>query len=124
MFMKLFIFHVLNIFLYNKDLDEYEWQYTIEDPSIVEFYKDISSMYIDGSTGLEFMGLKDGKTSITFNYVNKKDGTIKKTVTLPVVYKDYHLSIDDGLTETVSDERDKSIVSIFRDDEFEEEYEE
>ncbi len=64
----------------------YKWEYKIEDESIVEFVKtkDTTSekdkkiaggpVYIN----YIFKGLKEGKTTITFKYVNITDGSIEK----------------------------------------------
>ena len=63
----------------------YKWEFEIEDESIVELArtKDITSdedKELDGgpvSINYVFRGLKKGKTTITFKYVNVTDGTIK-----------------------------------------------
>lgn len=70
----------------------YEWQYTIKDESIVKLVekKDITS---DEDKNLEggpvsinyiFKGLKKGKTTITFKYVNIVDGSVEKEETFTV----------------------------------------
>lgn len=64
----------------------YKWEYQIEDESIVEFVrtKDITSekdKKLDGGPvyiNYIFKGLKQGKTTITFKYVNITDGSIEK----------------------------------------------
>lgn len=64
----------------------YKWEYKIEDESIVEFVKtkDITSKEDKKLTGgpvyinYIFKGLKKGKTTITFKYVNITDGSIEK----------------------------------------------
>ena len=64
----------------------YKWEYQIEDESIVEFVKtkDITSeddKKLNGGpvyTNYIFKGLKQGKTTITFKYINITDGSIEK----------------------------------------------
>lgn len=64
----------------------YKWEYKIEDESIVEFVKtkDITSEEDKKLTGgpvyinYIFKGLKKGKTTITFKYVNITNGSIEK----------------------------------------------
>lgn len=64
----------------------YKWEYKIEDESIVKFVrtKDITSnedKKLDGGpvyTNYIFKGLKQGKTTITFKYINIVDGSIDK----------------------------------------------
>lgn len=64
----------------------YRWEYKIEDESIVEFVKnkDITSeedKKLDGGPvyiNYIFRGLKEGKTTITFKYVNIVDNSIEK----------------------------------------------
>ena len=64
----------------------YKWEYKIEDESIVEFVKtkDITSEEDKKLTGgpvyinYIFKGLKKGKTTITFKYVNITNGAIEK----------------------------------------------
>lgn len=72
----------------------YRWEYKIEDESIVEFVrnKDITSeedKKLDGGPvyiNYIFRGLKEGKTTITFKYVNIVDNSIerKEKVTVKV----------------------------------------
>lgn len=64
----------------------YKWEYKIEDESVVKFVgtKDITAekdKELDGGpvyTNYIFKGLKKGKTTITFKYVNITDGSIAK----------------------------------------------
>ncbi len=64
----------------------YKWEYKIEDESIVEFVKtkNITSKKDKELTGgpvyinYVFKGLKEGKTTINFKYVNIIDKTIEK----------------------------------------------
>lgn len=64
----------------------YKWEYKIEDESIVKFVgtKDITSeedKKLSGGavyTNYIFKGLKKGKTTITFRYVNIVDNSIDK----------------------------------------------
>lgn len=64
----------------------YKWEFQIEDESIVEFVKtkDITSeedKKLDGGPvyiNYIFKGLKQGKTIITFKYVNITNGSIEK----------------------------------------------
>lgn len=74
----------------------YKWEYKIEDESIVEFVKtkDITSEVtseedkkLNGGpiyTNYIFKGLKQGKTTITFKYINITDGSIDKEETITV----------------------------------------
>ena len=70
----------------------YKWEYKIEDESIVEFVKtkDITSeedKTLNGGpiyTNYIFKGLKQGKTTITFKYINITDGSIDKEETITV----------------------------------------
>lgn len=64
----------------------YKWEYKIEDESIVQLVKtkDITSKkdkeLLGGPiyTNYIFKGLKEGKTTITFKYINITDGSINK----------------------------------------------
>ena len=64
----------------------YKWEYKIEDESIVQFVetKDITSeedKKLDGGPvyiNYIFKGLKEGKTIITFKYINITNGSIEK----------------------------------------------
>lgn len=64
----------------------YKWEYKIEDESIVQLVKtkDITSKkdkeLLGGPiyTNYIFKGLKEGKTTITFKYINITDGSIDK----------------------------------------------
>ena len=64
----------------------YKWEYKIEDETIVEFVetKDVTSeedKKLDGGPvyiNYIFKGLKEGKTVITFKYVNITDNSIEK----------------------------------------------
>ena len=64
----------------------YKWEYKIEDESIVEFVKtkDITSeedKKLDGGPvyiNYIFKGLKEGKTTIIFKYINITDNSIEK----------------------------------------------
>lgn len=70
----------------------YRWEYEIKDKSIVKFvgtkditpdeYKDLEGGPI--YTNYIFKGLKKGKTTITFKYVNIVDGSIDKKETITV----------------------------------------
>ena len=67
----------------------YRWEYEIEDPSIVSFVKSyvIEDNNKDGvvgasvSTNYVFKGLKEGKTTVTFNYIDltKSDTPVVKS---------------------------------------------
>lgn len=64
----------------------YKWEYKIEDESIVEFVKtkDVTSESDKELTGgpvyinYIFKGLKEGKTTIIFKYINIIDNSIEK----------------------------------------------
>lgn len=64
----------------------FNWEYEIENPDIVEFVKsyiieDENKKGLVGApikTNYVFKGVKKGKTTITFKYVNVIDGTIEK----------------------------------------------
>lgn len=64
----------------------YKWEYKIEDESIVEFVKtkDVTSESDKELTGgpvyinYIFKGLKEGKTTIIFKYINITDNSIEK----------------------------------------------
>jgi hypothetical protein len=63
----------------------YEWEYEIADESIVKFVKNKNinkeTELVEGGRvdiNYVFKGLKEGKTTITFKYVNIIDGTIDK----------------------------------------------
>lgn len=64
----------------------YKWEYKIEDESIVQLVKtkDITSKKDKELLGRPiytnyiFKGLKEGKTTITFKYINITDGSINK----------------------------------------------
>ena len=64
----------------------YKWKYKIEDESIVEFVKtkDVTSESDKELTGgpvyinYIFKGLKEGKTTIIFKYINITDNSIEK----------------------------------------------
>ena len=64
----------------------YKWEYKIEDESIVEFVKtkDVTSESDKKLTGgpvyinYIFKGLKEGKTTIIFKYINITDNSIEK----------------------------------------------
>lgn len=82
----------------------YKWEYTIEDESIVTFVKtkDITpekDKNLDGGpvyTNYIFKGLKEGKTTITFKYVNITNGSIEKEEKLTVKvdkYKNISLNV-------------------------------
>ncbi len=76
----------------NKDLDNvvlethandiYEWEYEIENESIVEFYKKQKSGDLKGTTqegiiteSYMFKAKKPGKTNIKFTFINKNNGS-------------------------------------------------
>ena len=80
----------------------YNWEYEIEDKSIVEFVKEyvIEDKNKGGlvgapiSTNYVFKGLKKGKTTIRFRYVSVIDGTIEKEEIIKVlVDKSKNISI-------------------------------
>lgn len=82
----------------------YQWKYTIEDDSIVQFVgtKDITSeedKKLDGGpvfTNYIFKGLKKGSTTISFKYVNINDGSIEKEEKVNVkVDKNKNISLVD-----------------------------
>ena len=64
----------------------YHWEYEIEDKNVAEFVKkyELDDKQIEGGTGdslytnYVFKGLKEGKTIITFKYINDDDGLIDK----------------------------------------------
>ena len=75
----------------------YKWEYKIEDESIVEFVKtkDITSESDKELTGgpvyinYIFKGLKEGKTTIIFKYINITDNSIEKEEKLEVKVDKY-----------------------------------
>lgn len=75
----------------------YKWEYKVEDESIVKFVKtkDITSnedKKLDGGpvyTNYIFKGLKQGKTTITFKYINIVDGSIDKEEKITVKVDKY-----------------------------------
>lgn len=75
----------------------YKWEYKIEDESLVKFVrtKDITSKEdkkLDGGpvyTNYIFKGLKQGKTTITFKYINIVDGSVDKEEKLTVKVDKY-----------------------------------
>ncbi len=81
----------------------FEWQYEIEDPSVVAFVRsyalpnDNNKKAISGGnveTNYVFKGLKKGKTTVTFKYVYLEDGSVdmeEKTTFL--VDSDLNISI-------------------------------
>jgi predicted secreted protein len=81
----------------------YKWEYEIEDESIVGFVKikDITpeeDKELDGGPvyiNYIFKGLKQGKTTITFKYVNIVDGSIEKEEKVTVkVDKNKNISLN------------------------------
>ena len=64
----------------------YKWEYKIEDESIVELVKikgnsSNENMILDGEPieiNYVFKGLKEGKTNITFKYINITNNSIEK----------------------------------------------
>ena len=81
----------------------YKWEYEIEDESIVGFVKtkDITpeeDKQLDGGPvyiNYIFKGLKQGKTAITFKYVNIVDGSIEKEEKVTVkVDKNKNISLN------------------------------
>ena len=66
----------------------FKWEFEIEDPDIIEFSdkKEEENNNKDGMVGAKivtkyiFKGLKEGKTSIIFRYVDVRDGTISEEV--------------------------------------------
>ena len=84
----------------------YEWKYKIADESIVKFVKtkDITSKedkkLVGGPVYINyiFKGIKKGKTTITFKYVNVVDGTIEKEDKIIVkVDKNKNISLVDKI---------------------------
>ena len=83
----------------------YKWEYKIEDESVVEFVKtkDITSekdKQLDGGPvyiNYIFKGLKKGKTTITFKYVNIVDGSVDKEEKITVKVDKYkNISLNAG----------------------------
>ena len=70
----------------------YKWEYEIEDPTIVKFYKkyEIKNENKNGlvggkiSTNYVFKGLRRGKTTITFKYIDIRNNKIEKEEKLKV----------------------------------------
>ena len=70
----------------------YKWEYEIEDPTIVKFYKkyEIENENKNGlvggkiSTNYVFKGLKRGKTTITFKYIDIRTKEVEKEETINV----------------------------------------
>lgn len=70
----------------------YKWEYEIEDPTIVKFYKkyEIENENKNGlvggkiSTNYVFKGLKRGKTTITFKYIDIRTKKVEKEETINV----------------------------------------
>ena len=64
----------------------YKWEYEIEDPTIVKFYKkyELENENKNGlvggkiSTNYVFKGLRRGKTTITFKYIDIRTNKIEK----------------------------------------------
>ena len=83
----------------------YKWEYIIEDESIVEFVKtkDITPKKDKELAGgpvyinYIFKGLKEGKTIITFKYINITDGSVEK---------------EDKVTVKVDKSKNISLISI------------
>lgn len=84
----------------------YEWKYKITDESIVKFVKtkDITSKgdkkLVGGPVYINyiFKGIKKGKTTITFKYVNIVDGTVEKEDKIIVkVVKNKNISLVDKI---------------------------
>ena len=81
----------------------YKWEYKIEDESIVQFVKtkDITSVEdkkLDGGPvyiNYIFKGVKEGKTTITFKYINIIDGSVEKEEKITVkVDKNKNISLN------------------------------
>lgn len=81
----------------------HKWEYKIEDESIVKFVKtkditpDNEKNLVGGVvyTNYVFKGLKQGKTTITFKYVNIVDNTVEKEETVNVmVDKNKNISLN------------------------------
>ena len=81
----------------------HKWEYKIEDESIVKFVKtkditpDNEKNLVGGVvyTNYIFKGLKQGKTTITFKYVNVVDNTVEKEETVNVmVDKNKNISLN------------------------------
>ena len=76
----------------------YEWRYEIKDKNIVKFVKKYTineEKNVDGGRidiNYVFKGLKKGKTTITFKYVNTIDGKVKKEEKV-IVKVDNHKNI-------------------------------
>ena len=70
----------------------YKWEYEIKDPTIVKFYKkyEIENENKNGlvggkiSTNYVFKGLKRGKTTITFKYIDIRTKEVEKEETINV----------------------------------------
>ncbi len=79
-----------------KSETSYKWEYEIEDESIVELArtKDITSEE-DRKSGeiiyvnYIFRGLKQGKTTVTFKYINTENGSIEKERKLTIKVDKY-----------------------------------
>lgn len=64
----------------------YKWEYEIEDPTIVKFYKkyeienENKNELVGGkiSTNYVFKGLRRGKTTITFKYIDIRTNKVEK----------------------------------------------
>ena len=81
----------------------YKWEYKIEDESIVQFVKtkDITSVEdkkLDGGPvyiNYIFKGVKEGKTTITFKYINIIDGSVEQEEKITVkVDKNKNISLN------------------------------
>lgn len=83
----------------------YEWQYEIEDESIVKFVKSyvIEDKNKDGlvgapiSTNYVFEGVKDGTTFVTFKYVSLVDGSVVRKERLKLKVKGKEISLQGNI---------------------------
>jgi len=99
----------------------YKWEYKIEDESIVQFVetKDITSENDKNLAGgpvsinYIFKGLKEGKTTVTFKYVNITNGSIEKEdkVTLKVdKNQNISLVLTDKSNDSLSNDDSNSVL--------------
>ena len=83
----------------------WEWQYEIEDESIVKFVKSyvIEDKNKDGLVGAPiytnyvFEGLKDGVTTVTFKYVSLVDGSVVKKEKIKLKVKGKEVSLQGNI---------------------------
>ena len=83
----------------------WEWQYEIEDESIVKFVKSyvIEDKNKDGLVGAPiytnyvFEGVKDGTTFVTFKYVSLVDGSVVKKEKIKLKVKGKEVSLQGNI---------------------------